>query len=72
MFVNRTEQFRQWIVIIGYTLTASIFWGTVAAGLVRYIFEVEPGYALIFVGIPIGAAIAVYMLPKMRKLLGFT
>ena len=72
MFANRIEQFRQWVVIICYTLTASIFYGAVAACLVRYVFEVEPLLAVVFVGIPVGAAFATYMLPKMRKWLGFT
>jgi len=71
MYSSRIAKVRQSIVIICYTLTASIFWGTVGAALVRYAFKVEPGYAMVIVGIPIGTAVAAYLLPKMRKLLGF-
>jgi hypothetical protein len=72
MFADRIEQFRQWLVIICYTLTAAIFYGFVAACLVQYVLKVEEVHALAFVGIPVGAAFAAYMLPKMRKWLGFT
>lgn len=65
------EKIRQWIVVVGFTLTASIFWGAIAAAVAKYSLDLSPGWALLSIGLPVGVGIGVFLLPRLRRQLGF-
>jgi membrane protein YdbS with pleckstrin-like domain len=39
------ERIRKWVAVISLTLTAAIFWGAVAAGLVKYALGLSSEHA---------------------------
>jgi hypothetical protein len=61
---------RYWLIIIG-SMGAGIFWGTLGAGLGRWLFDLEEETALLLIGLPIfivGIPISIFILPKhLRK-----
>lgn len=71
MITERIEKARQWAKVLCLALSAGIFWGAVAAAVVRYALDIDGGQALLFVCLPIAVLFTVYMVPKLRKILGF-
>lgn len=71
MINKRLEKVRQWIVVICFALAASIFWGAIAAAAVRYALDIDAGRALLVVGCPVALLMAVYLAPKLRRIMGF-
>ena len=65
------EVIRQWVVVICITTTASIFHGAVVAGIIRYAFDMEPGAHMFWYAAPVSLICAVYLFPRMWKVLGF-
>lgn len=65
----RMEEVRKLIVTICYTVSASIFWGAVAAAGVRHAFKVDPGTVLLCVGLPVGLAFFLFLFPRLRKII---
>lgn len=65
------EKMRQWIVVVCFTLSASIFWGAIAAAVAKYSLGLSPGWALLSVGLPVGIGLGVFLLPRLRSQLGF-
>jgi len=65
------EKIRQWIVIVSFTLAASIFWGAIAAAIAKYSFDLSPGWALLAIGLPVGVGMGVFLLPRLRRQHGF-
>jgi hypothetical protein len=65
------ERIRQWIVVVCFTLAASIFWGAIAAAVAKYFFDISPGLAILSIGLPVGVGIGVFLLPRLRSQLGF-
>jgi hypothetical protein len=61
----------QWIGVICITAGASMFWGAVAAGIVRFAFDIEPGRVLLMVGLPFALIVAIYLFPRLWGILGF-
>lgn len=62
------------MAIVSGLLVAFLFLGTLAAGLVRYFFKISEEAALLYVGIPTGLVILIFMwanLPKMARAMGF-
>ena len=58
---------RKLLIASCFTVAASIFWGAVVAAGVRYAFRLNPGTALLSVGLPVALAFAVFMFPRLRK-----
>lgn len=69
--ISRAERFRRWVVVICYGLTGAIFWGGAVAIAVRYIFNIEPEVAIFFIGLPVALLTAIYIIPKLPRLLRF-
>ena len=65
------ERIRQWIVVVSGTLAASIFWGAIAGVIVKYSFDISPGWALLVIGLPVGIGMGIFLLPRLRSQLGF-
>lgn len=65
------EKLRQWVIVIGITLVASSFWAMVFTGIVRYLFDIDAeiygGRLVLFVWLPIGITLAVFLFPRFRK-----
>ena len=53
------ERVRKWIAVISVSISASIFWGFLFAGLMKYAFELSEEWALA-VFIPATLLVAVY------------
>ncbi|MDN2672226.1 hypothetical protein OX459_12560 [Janthinobacterium sp. SUN026] len=71
---RRFEQFRKWVTIVSSLIAAFLFWGLLAAGLVRYFFKVSEEGALLYVGLPIGLVVVIFLcakLPELTRALGF-
>lgn len=71
---RRFEQFRKWTAIVASLIVALLFWGVLAAGLARYFFNISEEGALLYVGLPTGLVILIFLLAKLQKLtraLGF-
>lgn len=71
MINSRLEKIRQWIVVVCFAIAASIFWGAVVAAAVRYALGIEGGQALLFVGFPVAILFLIYLVPKLREVMGF-
>jgi hypothetical protein len=69
--LGKYELIRQWIAYTAVTLSASTFWGAIVAGIARVSFDVEPGPALLFIGLPAALIIAAFLLPRMRSILRY-
>jgi hypothetical protein len=54
------------------TLAASGFWALLLAGLVGHFFEIDGDRVLLFVALPVGILFATLLMPRMRKVLGFS
>ena len=63
------EEIRKRVVVVCYTLTASIFWGSVAAIAIRYAIGIDPGMALLAVGLPVAIAVSVFIYPKVCRII---
>lgn len=50
---DNLEKLRQWVVVVGFTVAASGFWGMVAAGFARYFFSLSEELALLTIGVPV-------------------
>jgi hypothetical protein len=71
---RRFDQFRKWLTIVSSLLVAFLFWGLVVAGLARYFFNISEEGALLYVGLPVGLAVLIFLwvkLPKLTRALGF-
>ncbi len=64
------EKIRRWTVVVGSVLSASIFWGLLAAGVAKYIFGIVSEQTLLYFGLPVSIIMGVYLVPKMRKFVG--
>lgn len=65
---NEMEKIRQLVVVVCYTAACSIFWGCVAAAAVRYGFDIDPGSALVAVGLPTALAFSVFIFPRISRI----
>jgi hypothetical protein len=71
---RRFEQFRKWTAIVSGLIGAFLFWGALAAGLVRYFFKISEEAALLYVGLPTGLVVLIFMwvnLSKLARAMGF-
>lgn len=62
------------MAIVSGLVVAFLFWGTLAAGLVRYFFKISEDGALLYVGLPVGLVVLIFMLanlPKLARAMGF-
>lgn len=62
---------RKWISVTCIASFTGGFYGVVAAILVKYSLHVSENDALLYVGLPVALLGAVFMWPKLPKLLGF-
>lgn len=65
---NWFEQVRKWIAFVCISFAASVFWGMVVAGAVRYIFEISQEGAFFFVVIPTVLAFSVFFIVIRERL----
>lgn len=71
MVSERFEKIRQWIVVIGFSTAASIFWGAIVAAIARHALNIDSDNALLFVGGPIAVLLDIYFIPRAGKYFGF-
>jgi hypothetical protein len=64
------ERFRQYVVVTLTTLGASVFWGALLGGLVRYFFNISQDEAFLVCCVT-AAVVVVLMFPKMWKPFGY-
>ena len=65
------EKLREWIVVVCFTVAASIFWGAIAAAVAKYFLDPSPVLALLSIGLPMGVGMGIFLLPRLRNHLGF-
>jgi len=65
---NDMEKIQQLVVVVCYTAASSVFWGCVAAAIVRYGFGIDPGTASVVVGLPTALAFSVFLFPRISKI----
>jgi len=63
------EKVRQLVVAVCYTVASSVFWGYVAAAVVRYVFDIAPDIAMFVVALPVAVAFSVFIFPKVRRII---
>jgi hypothetical protein len=62
---------RRWVSVIGIAIGVIIFWAAIVAIGAQTVFGVSKNVSFFFLGIPIGAAILIWLWPKLPKILGF-
>lgn len=62
------ERIRKWVALSAIAITGMIFWGAVAAGIVRYALGFTAENALIFCGVPTSAMAFLYFYVNRHKL----
>lgn len=71
MLRYQLERIRKWIVIIGFSTAASMFWGAIIAAAVKYMLHIDGHDALVFIGVPIMVLLDIYFIPRAGKYFGF-
>jgi hypothetical protein len=69
--MNYLRFMRKWITVSCGAIFTGGCYGTVAAILVMYSLDVSENDALLYVGLPVAIIGAVYMWPRLPKILGF-
>jgi Na+/proline symporter len=67
------ERIRKWVALTCLTIGASIFWGALFAGLVKYAFDLSQEQARVIL-IPAAIAVSAYLYfnrHKLARALGF-
>ena len=70
-WTNRHRSLREWISVVASALGAGGFWGLVAAVGARALTPISEVSSLLFVALPVGVLVAVWLWPKLPKILGF-
>lgn len=67
-----TFQFiRKWFSVFCITFATGGFWGTVAATIAQYGLHISEMESTLYVGLPVAVLMAVFMWPRLPKILGF-
>jgi hypothetical protein len=62
---------RKWGSVICGAFFTGGFWGTVAATIAQYGLHISEMESTLYVGLPVAVLMAVFMWPKLPKILGF-
>jgi hypothetical protein len=54
------ERVRKYVALVSLSLGASIFWGAVVAGVLKWAFDLTEVNALVFCGLPVAMACLLY------------
>lgn len=65
---NWLERIRKWIAFVCVSFAASVFWGMVVAGVVRYTFGISQDSAFFYVAIPTALAFIVFFIIIRERL----
>lgn len=68
---DRSEVILKWTTIVSATLVAIGFWGVAAAMLASWLFGLSSNKSLLYVGLPVGLVIGIFLWPKVPKIMGW-
>ena len=63
---------RKWITVTIAAVAVPIAWGSVTVVIARLLTPISEEQALLFIGLPISVAIAIFVWPRLPEFLGFT
>ena len=70
-FTRSKHTLREWVSITASAVGAAGAWGALAAVLARALTPISEVSSLLFVALPVGLAMAIWLWPKLPKILGF-
>ncbi|MCQ8895615.1 hypothetical protein NQT62_04055 [Limnobacter humi] len=62
---------RKWTAVTCIAIGTGIFYGAVAAILVKFGLRVSENEALLYAGLPVAVVVAILIWPRLPKILGF-